>query len=85
MDVSIPKELQDFVREQVESGQYKSEDDVCRDGLRLLKEQQAQYTTKLDALRKEIDIGVKQLDNGEGRPFDKERIIRIAKSKRTPA
>jgi antitoxin ParD1/3/4 len=82
MDVSIPEEYAAFVREQVESGSYGSEKAVLEDGLRMLKEQKEQYSSKLEALRKDIQAGIDQLDNGEGKPFDKERIKQIARESR---
>ena len=41
MNVSLTKELESFVNELVTSGMYFSASEVVRDGLRLLKEQEA--------------------------------------------
>lgn len=40
MNVSLTKELENFVSELVASGMYYSASEVVRDGLRLLKEQE---------------------------------------------
>ncbi len=40
MNVSLTKELENFVSELVASGKYYSVSEVVRDGLRLLKEQE---------------------------------------------
>ena len=66
MVLSLPAELEQFVQHQVASGRYRSVDDVVQAGLSLLKERQQ----KLDELRAEIQIGLDELDRGEGVPLD---------------
>lgn len=39
MNVSLTVDLETFVREQIESGRYKSASEAVRDGLRMLKDQ----------------------------------------------
>ncbi|GAA0422169.1 hypothetical protein GCM10009133_33400 [Cocleimonas flava] len=53
--VDTGKELLGFIDNLVESGSYKTKSEVVREGLRLLKEQQA--SSKLEALRQLIDDG----------------------------
>lgn len=55
----IPPEFQDFVDHELSTGNYRSAEEIVSDGLRLLRER------KLYELRKEIDVGRKQLDRGE--------------------
>ena len=57
IDVSIPAEFEPFVQSAVESGEFGSPADVVAEALRLLK--------KRGQLRKEIQIGLDQLDRGE--------------------
>ena len=55
MTVDTGEELRGFVESLVESGGYKTNSEVIRDGLRLLQEKQA--ASKLETLRKLIDEG----------------------------
>ena len=81
MNVSLPKGLEDFVREQVESGLYDSCSEVHRDGLRLLKAQKDKDALKLGELRRLVAEGAEQLRNGEGIPFDADDIVALARSR----
>lgn len=79
-NVSLTSELEAFVQEKVRSGYYASTSEVIRAGLRLLKEQEAIYQAKLDALKEEIHKG----KESEKVPYDIEAIkaeaqARIAK------
>ncbi len=53
--VDTGDDLRGFVDGLVETGSYKTKSEVVREGLRLLKEQQA--SSKLEALRQLIDEG----------------------------
>ncbi|TDB42681.1 type II toxin-antitoxin system ParD family antitoxin [Photorhabdus luminescens subsp. mexicana] len=55
MTVDTGEELRGFVESLVESGYYKTNSEVVREGLRLLQEKQAK--SKLEALRQLIDEG----------------------------
>ncbi|KOY63167.1 type II toxin-antitoxin system ParD family antitoxin [Photorhabdus heterorhabditis] len=55
MTVDTGEELRGFVESLVESGYYKTNSEVVREGLRLLQEKQAE--SKLEALRQLIDEG----------------------------
>ncbi|WP_299881580.1 type II toxin-antitoxin system ParD family antitoxin [uncultured Cocleimonas sp.] len=61
--VDTGKELLGFIDNLVESGSYKTKSEVVREGLRLLKEQQA--SSKLEALRQLIDDGENSGDLSE--------------------
>lgn len=55
-------ELDEFVSHEVQSGKYRSRDEVIAAGLRLLLDRER----KLEWLRSEIQIGIDELDRGEG-------------------
>ena len=74
MNVSLTKELENFVGELVASGMYFSASEVVRDGLRLLKEQEALKKMRVEELRAEILRGFEQSQNGESKPLDIEAI-----------
>jgi antitoxin ParD1/3/4 len=58
MNISITKNLEEFVQEQVKTGLYSSASEVVRAGLRLLREREAD-------VNKNIAISLKQFENGE--------------------
>ena len=66
MNVSVGKEFEEFVRLKVASGDYASVSEVVRDGLRMLKEKDMLFEARLQSLKDEIQIGIDQLDRGEG-------------------
>lgn len=65
MNVSLTPELEHLVLNKVKSGLYNSASEVIREALRLLKEHDQLQEIKLKELRREIMIGVKQLERGE--------------------
>ena len=66
----LPPELQHFVEQELASGRYRSRDEVICEGLRLLRER------RLYELRREIDVGLEQLDRGEGIEFEDEQALK---------
>ena len=70
MNVSLTPELEKLVTERVRSGMYSSASEVIREALRLLNQQEGVRQRKLEELRKEIQIGIDQLERGEGVPLD---------------
>jgi antitoxin ParD1/3/4 len=70
MDVTLSDDVEQFVRTEIDSGRYNSAQEVVREGLRLLLEQtilEKRRRTKLDG---QIEVGLAQLDRGEGIPGD---------------
>ncbi len=57
MNVSVGKDLEDFARGKVASGDYASVSEVVREGLRLLKERDRLLEARLHALRREAPAG----------------------------
>jgi antitoxin ParD1/3/4 len=70
MTVEIPPDLQQFVHQVIDNGSFKSETEVVGQALRLLQQRQQ----KLDELRQEIQLGLEQLDRGEGIELDEEGL-----------
>jgi antitoxin ParD1/3/4 len=66
MNVSLTPELERFIAEQVESGRYRSASEVVREAVRLLQAQVEEREAKLEALRKAVEVGLAELDRGEG-------------------
>ena len=87
MNITITeKELEAFVNEKVQSGAYKSADDMVVESLRLLKEREE----KREMLRKELLRGVEDIKQGRfttyrtDEDFDElaESIIREGKDRK---
>jgi antitoxin ParD1/3/4 len=76
MNVSLTPELEKWVQSKVESGMYTSASEVIREGLRLLKEQDALKEIRLAELRLQIQQGI---DSGESTPLNMNEIITKAK------
>jgi antitoxin ParD1/3/4 len=70
MNVSLTPELEKLVASKVESGLYQSASEVIREGLRLLEERDRLRELHFAEVRKKIQAGLGQLDQGEGIPGD---------------
>jgi antitoxin ParD1/3/4 len=66
MNVTLPPELDRWVKERVGTGRFRSADGAIRAGLLLLQRQEEECRTKLEALRTDLQVGIDQLDRGEG-------------------
>ncbi len=69
LNISLPEALKEHVRRRVADGGFSNASDFVRALIRLDKEQQE----KLAALRRDIAVGLDQLDRGEG--LDGERVF----------
>jgi antitoxin ParD1/3/4 len=83
MNVSLTPELEQFVTQKVGSGLYHSASEVIREGLRLLKEKDDLKKLRLDELRKEIAIGIEQLDRGEAKEHDETGLRELVQEIKT--
>lgn len=84
MNVSLTPELERIVNIKVESGLYNSASEVIREGLRLLQQRDEMRELKLEALRKEIELGINDLEAGrfrDGRQAMAEMKDRLLKMK----
>jgi len=64
MNVSIGRELEEFIKRKVATGDYASASEVVRDGLRMLKEKDLYREAHLQVLREKVQKGLDQLDAG---------------------
>ena len=65
MNVSLTTELAEFVKQQVSGGMYQTASEVIRDGLRILKQREQFRQIQIEELRKQVAIGIEQLERGE--------------------
>jgi len=71
MNLSLPPQLEELVRQKVESGLYTCASEVVVEALWLLDARDRLRELKLEELRKEIQKG---LDSGPAVPLDFEKI-----------
>ena len=67
-NVSLPRELEEYIEAKVSSGEYAHASEVVRDGVRLLMRQEAE---KLEWLRAAVAKGIAAADRGESIPSDR--------------
>jgi antitoxin ParD1/3/4 len=65
MDVTLPPEMERFVRERVATGEYASASAVIREGLRLLQERDREHASRFAELRAAIDEGLAAAERGD--------------------
>jgi antitoxin ParD1/3/4 len=64
LNVSLPPELENRVRQHVESGLYSSASEVIREALRLFEAYQGVQAANLAALRTDISLGLADINAG---------------------
>ncbi len=67
MTVELPPQIEADIRQRIESGPYQSVAEVIHEALRALDERE-----QLHGLRAKLQIGIAQLDRGEGIAFTPE-------------
>jgi antitoxin ParD1/3/4 len=77
MNVSLTAHLEELIKKKVSSGLYNSASEVVREALRLLEEQDRLRELKIEELRREVRLGVEQLDRGKSAILDKSAVDRI--------
>jgi antitoxin ParD1/3/4 len=76
--VSIPDELNAFIKTKIASGRYSSTSEVMREALRLLEQADQRHAAELERLRAAYDEG---LASGNAGPFDMKRIVAKARQR----
>lgn len=65
MNISLPKELENYVQQKVNSGMYTSASEVIRESLRTMLIYENIKIQQLTKLNDEIEAGIKQADNNK--------------------
>ena len=68
-----------FIKKLVDSGRYASASEVMRDSLRIMEEREKMRDAKLEALRRDIAVG---LASGPAEPLDMQAIKADARKQR---
>ncbi len=74
MEIAVSPDLEQIVREKVESGHYSSTDEVLREALQLLDDRDRLRAWKLEELRKEVMVGIQQAEKGLVAPLDMDAV-----------
>lgn len=77
MNISLPPEMAEFVKQQVEGGMYASASEVIREGLRLLRDREQLRRIRQEELKKQIAAGIEQLEQGNHIVLDENTFERI--------
>ena len=72
MNISLTRQLEQYVARQVKTGRYGSASEVVREGLRLLQQRDRSEQSKLEALREAVKAG---RASGPATPLDMDRVI----------
>jgi antitoxin ParD1/3/4 len=73
MMIQIPPDVEARIRQKVETGEFPDVGEVVREAMRLLDEQERQ----LQELRAKLQVGLDQLDRGEGVAYTPELMAKI--------
>ena len=74
MNVSLTPELEQMIQEKVATGLYSSASEVVREALRLMRGRDEDRQRKLEDLRREVAIGIADLEAGN--VVDGEEVFR---------
>lgn len=77
MNVSLTPELEALVDNKVQSGMYQTASEVVRAALRLLKERDEAQARRIEELRRDIAIGLSDLDDSRSKTFDRNALAEI--------
>lgn len=77
MNVSLTPEHEKFIKDAVASGNYATQSEVVREGLRLLQQRQREDDEALAALKAQLQRGVEQAERGEF--VDPQEVFRTAR------
>jgi antitoxin ParD1/3/4 len=76
MTVDVGDELREFIDSLVSAGDYRTQSEVMRDALRLLREKQAE--SRLQTLR---DLLVEGMSSGEAVPWDQDAFLKAVRTR----
>ncbi|MDS4039462.1 type II toxin-antitoxin system ParD family antitoxin [Citrobacter amalonaticus] len=76
MTVDVGDELREFIDALVKAGDYRTQSEVMRDALRLLREKQAE--SRLQGLR---DLLAEGIGSGEAKPWNKKAFLKHVRAR----
>lgn len=77
MNVSLTPELENWIKEKVNTGLYTSASEVIREAIRTLREQEEIRELQREKLRHQLQEGIEQLERGQSEVLTQELINKI--------
>ncbi len=74
MTITLTPEMARTVKSAVATGDYASSSEIVREALRHWRRQREIQAQELEALRAEVQVGMRDLEQGRVRNFDTDRI-----------
>jgi len=82
MTITLPPKLAKFVSKQLSSGRFRSAGAVVGEALQLLQYANRTDEEKLADLKREIGLGLEELERGEGIEFDDAVVEEVCRAGR---
>ncbi len=79
MNVSLTPEIEEFINKKVAGGTYATASEVVREAMRAFMDLDGIREKRLAQLRAEIEVGMAELERGEGVVFDEAALEEIKK------
>jgi antitoxin ParD1/3/4 len=70
MNIHLPRELEQFVAQLMQSGRYDSESEIVCEALWLLQNWEDLRKVRIEDLRQKVAVGLAQLERGEYTEYD---------------
>jgi putative addiction module CopG family antidote len=70
MEITLTPEIEKLLKQELETGDYVSSNDVLREGLLLLRAKKLSAEERLEKLKSEINKGRDAVKNGKYREYD---------------
>jgi antitoxin ParD1/3/4 len=70
MNIAIKPEQEQFIQSQIALGRFKSADEAAFQAFKLLEEKYRDYEEWIEDTRQKVDVGIAELDRGEGIELD---------------
>jgi antitoxin ParD1/3/4 len=86
MPIKLSPDLEQYVNEKLSSGRYKCEDDLIAEAIRVMRSVDKMLPSAQDDLRREIQLGLDDLDEGRVSDWNvdqmKERLLEKLRAKK---
>ena len=73
MQITLKPDQEQFIQEQLRSGNYHTADEVIVEALQLLKKRDQHYKQWLEQTQEQVAVSLSELDRGEG--LDGESVV----------
>jgi antitoxin ParD1/3/4 len=70
MSIILTQEQEQFIRDQMARGRFKSPEELLDQAFKLLEEKYQEYESWIEGVRQQVDEAAEELDRGEGIPLE---------------